>query len=648
MLRKIAALFLLFPLLTWSQSSPFDLQASSVHLPVNSTSESMKVRELATSLLHTQGTDYIPPKSDLAPYFLSAITFENQNKRFEHAFQLKIALFYWYTINGADKKAVELGSEVEILSKQYELEDEKYFVQSLFALYKKLELYENMLELIPELHRMNALYGGVRNPNYSIEFDIATIQYSIGNYREAIKGYLFQADVFGKKGDQLFRASMYNNVGLCYRSLNEPKNAKKYFNIALEELRKPSELIGEIKEPVYLLYFEDIIRANLAELGIEEGNYSAAIAGYKKELSWKGKVDEKGTYINAYFNLANTYYLMGEYRQALDYLDSVFIDVGRVQTTKTQIKVLELRGKIALAQNDQQAADRYFSRKTEMSDSLMQLAINRRHLLATARFNTQEKEKQISLLQQEVSVSERIKRYQLIAIVLIATILVLLTYFYVRIVKHRKQLSKQKSLLESSLAEKEVLLKEVHHRVKNNLQVVSGILQLQSIKLTDHSAQHVFEESQRHIQSMALVHQMLYQDDQNSVINVHDYIEQLVVASLESNSAAQIETSIAIHTNEDLHLDKVIPLGLIISELITNSLKHAFPESKGKIELSLQKNVGGQLEFRYMDNGPGFLETALSGQPTMGLKLVRMLAEEMQGTITITGNNHFQCLLTFP
>ena len=283
-----------------------------------------------------------------------------------------------------------------------------------------------------------------------------------------------------------------------------------------------------------------------------------------------------------------------------------------------------------------------------MSDSLMQLAINRRHLLATARFNTQEKEKQISLLQQEVSVSERIKRYQLIAIVLIATILVLLTYFYVRIVKHRKQLSKQKSLLESSLAEKEVLLKEVHHRVKNNLQVVSGILQLQSIKLTDHSAQHVFEESQRHIQSMALVHQMLYQDDQNSVINVHDYIEQLVVASLESNSAAQIETSIAIHTNEDLHLDKVIPLGLIISELITNSLKHAFPESKGKIELSLQKNVGGQLEFRYMDNGPGFLETALSGQPTMGLKLVRMLAEEMQGTITITGNNHFQCLLTFP
>ena len=635
-------------MLSWSQISQFDVSSSTISLPISTTQGSDQVLKLGTSLLHTHGNDYIAPKKNLANYFHSALAFEEKRNHPERIFKLKIALFYWYTITQEDEKALQLGSELEVLCKQYELEDEKYFVLALFDLYKKLELFEGMLGLVPELHRMNDLYGGVRNPNYSIEFDLATIQYSIGNYQEAINGYLFQADIFGKKGDQLFKASMYNNVGLCYRSLNDRSKAEAYFKRAIKELKVPSDLVGEIKESMYLNYFEDIIRANLGELEIQKGNYSTAIAGYKKELSWKGKVDEKSTYINAYFNLANTYYLMGNHAQSLRYLDSVFIDVGRVQTTKMYIKVLELRGKIALVQNDQHAADGFFRRKNEMSDSLLQLGISRRHLLATARFNTQEKEKQITVLKEEVSVAERIKRYQLIAIILIATILVLLTYFYLRIVKHRKQLSQQKKLLETSLKEKEMLLKEVHHRVKNNLQVVSGILQLQSTKLMDSAAQRVFDESQQHIQSMALVHQMLYQDDENNLINVRDYIEQLILASLESSPTIAIETSLEIHLQEELHLDKVIPLGLIISELIINSIKHAFQGSNGKIALSLKKRPDLQFEFVYSDNGSGFKDgLAPSSGNTMGLKLVRMLAEEMQGTITITGNSSFQCVLTF-
>jgi PAS domain S-box-containing protein len=204
--------------------------------------------------------------------------------------------------------------------------------------------------------------------------------------------------------------------------------------------------------------------------------------------------------------------------------------------------------------------------------------------------------------------------------------------------------------LQASLAEKEVLLKEIHHRVKNNLQVVSSLLDLQSAKLPDAAARSLFAESQSRIFSMALAHEQLYQSKNLAEIDLADYIRNLVShvrqAFMTPEAALQCRLEVEAIV---LDIEKVVPCGLLMTELLSNALKHAFPDGRrGIIDIAFGRR-GDELELTVADNGIGLpadfhVETAR----TLGLQLVAALVEQLNGVLTVESRGGARFSLSFP
>ncbi|MEG4393146.1 PAS domain S-box protein [Microcoleus sp. BROC3] len=192
--------------------------------------------------------------------------------------------------------------------------------------------------------------------------------------------------------------------------------------------------------------------------------------------------------------------------------------------------------------------------------------------------------------------------------------------------------------IQAALREKEVLLKEIHHRVKNNMQVISSLLQLQAQYIEDEATLALFEESQTRIHSMALIHEQLYQSEHLDRIDLPPYVENLVANLYQSFGGGN--TSIQFNLNVDpicLNIETAIPCGLIINELVSNSLKYAFsPSSEGEININLYEIETQQFNLTIQDNGRGFpTNFDADNTETLGLRLVRMLAYQLDGTIAI-------------
>ena len=209
-----------------------------------------------------------------------------------------------------------------------------------------------------------------------------------------------------------------------------------------------------------------------------------------------------------------------------------------------------------------------------------------------------------------------------------------------------QEMREAKGRIKESLLEKEVLLKEVHHRVKNNLQVVCSLLNLQVSKIPDKQGVEMLVESQNRIRSMALIHEKLYQAPDLAQINFSEYIKSLVIYLYRSYTidSAAITIDISVE-NVFLPIDLAIPCGLIVNELVSNCLKYAFPGGRhGRVTVKfIQKDTpagkAGQQGKGYVlhvsDDGVGFpKDFDLSGEETLGLQLVKMLTKELDGDIT--------------
>jgi len=185
--------------------------------------------------------------------------------------------------------------------------------------------------------------------------------------------------------------------------------------------------------------------------------------------------------------------------------------------------------------------------------------------------------------------------------------------------------------LKASLEEKEILLKEIHHRVKNNLQVISSLLKLQSGYIEDERYAEMFKDSQERVKSMALVHEKLYQSEDLARIDFAGYIESVVEELRRAYGAETAGIGIKIEV-EDIRLgvDQAIPCGLIINELVSNSLKHAFPEGEGgEIRIAMRQVGEDEVELEVSDNGIGLPESVeIRNAKSLGLHLVSMLAED--------------------
>jgi PAS domain S-box-containing protein len=198
--------------------------------------------------------------------------------------------------------------------------------------------------------------------------------------------------------------------------------------------------------------------------------------------------------------------------------------------------------------------------------------------------------------------------------------------------------TKYEDLIKQQLQEREVLLKEIHHRVKNNIQIIISILNLQASFIKNKKMIGILQDSQTRIKTMALVHEKLYQAQDFSNINFREYITNLLEYLFASYRSPNQEVEFQINTDSiPIEMDSIISLGLITNELVSNSFKYAFAgESNGQIEVSLQKYNKENIEFCVSDNGAGFPpDIDYRNTESLGLQLVCILAEQIHGKLDV-------------
>ncbi|MBK8520645.1 MAG: hypothetical protein IPL54_07075 [Chitinophagaceae bacterium] len=280
----------------------------------------------------------------------------------------------------------------------------------------------------------------------------------------------------------------------------------------------------------------------------------------------------------------------------------------------------------------------------QISDTLLNEENSRQVNEMAAVYETGEKEKRIEKLngdnQVSVALAQRRKKernYFILASVLFLGMAVLAYRAFAANKKKKEQLAVQNSVIEKALKEKGFLMKEIHHRVKNNLQVISSLLKLQSHYIKDEQALEAVKDSRNRVQSMALIHQNLYQDDNLAVIDVNDYTSKLCDNLFQSYNIHPSKIKLIKEIEPiNLDVDTLIPLGLILNELVTNSLKYGFPDGKaGAIKIEL-KESGNILTLKVYDNGAGLpADFETKYKTTFGYKMINAFIQKLKGEIKV-------------
>jgi two-component sensor histidine kinase len=211
----------------------------------------------------------------------------------------------------------------------------------------------------------------------------------------------------------------------------------------------------------------------------------------------------------------------------------------------------------------------------------------------------------------------------------------------------RKQAEEQ---VKTSLREKEVLLQEIHHRVKNNLQIVSSLLYLQSTRTEHPEAISALRESRDRVKSMALIHERLYQSPNLASIDAGEYVRSLVSDLRRSYMTEESSVQLTVKIDEiHLGISEAIPCGLIINELVSNALKHAFPDGReGEITIQLQRAGANQIALTVSDSGVGLPEQVdFRKAPSLGLTLISSLVDQLDGAIELDRSKGTAFTITF-
>jgi two-component sensor histidine kinase len=214
-------------------------------------------------------------------------------------------------------------------------------------------------------------------------------------------------------------------------------------------------------------------------------------------------------------------------------------------------------------------------------------------------------------------------------------------------ISERRQAQEQ---MARALREKTVLLDEIHHRVKNNLQVIASLLNLQADRARDEAARRVLAESQSRVRAMALIHQLLYERKDYSVVDLGEYLTRLANLLVSTHRAQAERVKLEIDVEPvPVDLQQAVPCGLVVNELLTNCFKHAFPEGRsGTVGVTLKHGEGGVVRLAVSDDGVGLPGTAELGSSTsLGLQLVPLLAEQAGAELAVVRAPGTSFSLTF-
>ena len=449
--------------------------------------------------------------------------------------------------------------------------------------------------------------------------------------------------IFQQLKDEEGLATAYQYTGDCYLFIKEYEKALLMMNRALEIKQKVGVAPLEIGSLINS-------RANVLKY-LER--YDEALQDYNKSLEIAEKMNHFGGISAVLANIGDVYMRMGNYTKALPHkLKSISLQekhgfianiMENYDHTSTIYKNL----------HDYKSALIYREKYTAIRDSVVSAEKDKITSELRTKYETQKKESRIAA--QEVQLSQQ-RKVQLFAFGFAAILLALLFLLYKSIQSKKKNnalLEMSNKQLERKNEENELLLKEIHHRVKNNLQTISSLLNLQSSGIDDPNALEAVKKSQSRVRSMALIHQKLYQGEKLAAVEMKDYFKTMSDSIL--SSFGKKSEQITIHTpmqEIEIDVDTAIPLGLITNELLTNALKYAFPHSrKGSIAISLARAENGEeLCLTVADNGVGLSgekDTGTEPGTGFGSRLVHLLTMQLGGKMEQHDNNGLATVIRF-
>jgi two-component sensor histidine kinase/tetratricopeptide (TPR) repeat protein len=363
-------------------------------------------------------------------------------------------------------------------------------------------------------------------------------------------------------------------------------------------------------------------------------------------------------YAIIYRNMAESYYELNDYKKAYEYYQQYNQSLGELMSgenarnlgnmetlfdadkSKGEIKLLNTENKLRQFQLRHELEMREgLERENSLMDSILRQektlsnALSRENNYKSAQL---ENEKKLSSVEAVKLNDEKRLRWSLLAGLAIVLMLGSIIFY-----QYRRQ-QKKRGIIEKQSEELQILMKEIHHRVKNNLQVISSLLDLQSLTIKDSQAAEAVKEGKNRVQSMALIHQNLYNEGNIRGIQMENYINNLAGSLFHSYNIepdkVKMKTSIE---KLNLDVDTVIPIGLILNELITNSLKYAFKDKDhGEIEVLLKKENDNSLLLKVKDNGKGFADTGnIPGSGSFGMKMINAFAQKLKAKVNIYNEN---------
>ncbi|CAM3302220.1 tetratricopeptide repeat-containing sensor histidine kinase [Aequorivita lipolytica] len=421
------------------------------------------------------------------------------------------------------------------------------------------------------------------------------------------------------------------DLALSYRRLSENQLFLGNLDESLANMNRAIALykkIGENGPPLLACYNG---RGNIYKY---MERFDEAIEDYNRCYNGAEKIGFTRYMMPPTANIGHVYILQGKYAEALPYNLRAIEIMKRIGNTKNLWENYMHVSNIYSELGDYKNALEYHELYQQGHAEYLSTIIARQESELQVKYETAKKD--IEILDQQAKISQQRKTQWLyIGIAGLLGIILFGMYFTLKnIRKKRKSLSLLNIELDAKNKQNELLLKEIHHRVKNNLEMVKSLIALQSAKLEDGASKEAMLASQNRVQSMGIIHQKLYQGENLGSIEMKDYFINLGEGVLDTFNAEQKVKIECAMDNLDLDVDTAVPIGLIVNELLTNALKYAFPEGeKGQINISLKKENDG-LFLKVSDNGIGKTVGLKPKGTGFGTQLIQLLTQQLNGTIS--------------
>jgi len=391
-----------------------------------------------------------------------------------------------------------------------------------------------------------------------------------------------------------------------------------------------------------------IILNNLGNVYNSTGKVDEAIDTYLQSLKLKEEIGDRKGILGLSNNLANAYQNLGEISKAKGYAEQAYEaadvlgDIHLLRDLSYKLfQIYKIEGRY---EESLKSLENFL----ELQDSIAN--IDRASALAELeeKYEDEVNEKKIIELELANRKSESQRNVFIFvgAILLLAFLFISVWFFNAK--KYTRLLGIKNNEISKALDEKEILIKEIHHRVKNNLQTISSLLHLQS-RYVDDETKHLVNEGRNRVKSMALIHQRLYQSDDIKGIKLPDYLGNLAQSLFDSYNIRPGKISFNPDIDPlNLDVDTAIPVGLIVNELISNTLKYAFPDDKeGELIVSL-KQKNDALELKVSDDGVGMPSDFNADESKgFGMRLIQVLGEKLEATLSITSGQGTQVFMKF-